>query len=193
MSHHYWHRGILCVLCGITGFSLACNRISLGSSDDGCHLAIPLYLLVGFALCIIGLILGITILVRTGRLVVLVISIILIIFLALSAPSKMILGYPKARVAKLQIKEFEGAIELFQKDMSRLPKTDEGLDALVHNPGNIHGWKGPYLPEKEIPLDPWQRLFHYRNPGLHNPDSYDLWSDGKDGIEGTKDDIIRFK
>lgn len=37
--------------------------------------------------------------------------------------------------------------------------------------------------------DSWGRPFHYRIPGEHNPDSYDLWSSGDDGIEGTADDI----
>jgi|WetSurMetagenome_2_1015567.scaffolds.fasta_scaffold90086_1 general secretion pathway protein G len=180
------------MICGIAGFSLACTRIALGSGTDGCYLSFTPYSLVLFVLGIIVLILGIIRFVRTRRLAVLAISIILTGFIALSALNKMLLGYPKTKVANLQIKEFEWAIEAFQIDTSRLPTTSEGLDALVRNPENLIGWNGPYL-RKEIPLDPWQRPFHYRNPGLHDPDTYDLWSDGIDGIEGTKDDITNFK
>jgi general secretion pathway protein G len=30
-------------------------------------------------------------------------------------------------------------------------------------------------------------------PGTHNPDSYDVWSLGPDGINGTQDDIGNWK
>ena len=33
------------------------------------------------------------------------------------------------------------------------------------------------------------REAHYASPGTHNPDSYDLWSVGPDGADGTADDI----
>jgi general secretion pathway protein G len=36
-------------------------------------------------------------------------------------------------------------------------------------------------------------LYHYRNPGAHNPSSYEIGSDGADGLEGTSDDIVSWK
>ena len=40
-----------------------------------------------------------------------------------------------------------------------------------------------------MPLDPWQRPYHYLYPGKHNPNVPDIWSLGPDGIDGTADDI----
>ena len=37
--------------------------------------------------------------------------------------------------------------------------------------------------------DPWSRDLMYKAPGEHNPESYDLWSIGPDGQDGTDDDI----
>jgi hypothetical protein len=36
-------------------------------------------------------------------------------------------------------------------------------------------------------------LIPFRYPGIRNPKSFDIWSAGKDGIEGTADDITNFK
>lgn len=40
--------------------------------------------------------------------------------------------------------------------------------------------------------DPWHRPFKYQIPGVHHPESYDLYSLGPDGIEGTEDDITNW-
>ncbi len=100
------------------------------------------------------------------------------------------LAQGKDQIAKIQIKEIEGALQLFSFDMGRYPTTPEGLDALVHNPGNMDSWKGPYL-AKDVPKDPWGRPYAYRCPGLHG--DYDLFSFGADGQEGGEDDICSWK
>ncbi len=50
-------------------------------------------------------------------------------------------------------------------------------------------WRGPYLTNPDLAKDPWGRPFQYRSPGAHNTESYDLWSAGADGVNGTADDI----
>ncbi len=97
----------------------------------------------------------------------------------------------KDQIAKIQIKEIEGAIQLFSFDMGRDPNTAEGLEALVRNPGISDSWKGPYL-AKELPKDPWGRPYAYRSPGDHGGE-YDLYSFGADGTEGNEDDIVSWK
>jgi general secretion pathway protein G len=65
------------------------------------------------------------------------------------------------------------------------------LSALMTPPGDLANpakWKGPYL-EKAIPADPWGRPFQYAAPGKHNPQSFDVWSLGPDGADGTEDDV----
>jgi general secretion pathway protein G len=100
----------------------------------------------------------------------------------------------KQQIAKIQIKEIEGALSLFSLDLSRFPSTSEGLDALVRNPGNLEAWKGPYLAKSEVPLDPWGKAYVYRCPGEHG--DFDLFSYGPDGVEGGEGenaDIVSWK
>jgi len=96
----------------------------------------------------------------------------------------------KDQIARIQIKELEGALQLFLFDLGRYPTSAEGLDALVHNPGNLDAWRGPYL-AKDVPKDPWGRPYTYRCPGMHG--DYDLLSFGPDGTEGGDDDICSWK
>jgi general secretion pathway protein G len=92
----------------------------------------------------------------------------------------------KDQIAKIQIKEIEGALQLFSFDMGRNPTSAEGLEALVRNPGNNDSWKGPYL-AKALPRDPWSRPYSYRCTG--NDGDCDICSFGADGTEGNDDDI----
>ncbi len=87
----------------------------------------------------------------------------------------------KPESAKMQIKELEGALQLFHFDAGRYPTTAEGLDALVRNSG-LASWRGPYLSHGELPRDPWGRPYIYRCPGQHG--AYDLLSYARDGREG---------
>ncbi len=96
----------------------------------------------------------------------------------------------KEQIAKIQIKELEGGLQLFSFDMGRYPTTSEGLDALVHNPSNADSWKGPYL-GKDVPKDPWGKPYIYRCPGQHG--DYEILSCGPDGVEGGEDDIESWK
>jgi general secretion pathway protein G len=100
------------------------------------------------------------------------------------------LSTSKDQIAKIQITELEGALQLYSFDMGRFPDTGEGLEALMMNPVGNQSWNGPYL-AKELPKDPWQRDYVYRFPGIHA--EFDLLSLGADGAEGTEDDICSWK
>lgn len=76
------------------------------------------------------------------------------------------------------------ALRLYELDNGAFPTTDEGLNALLSAPSSAKNWKGPYV-EKE-PLDPWGNPYKYVSPGTHRKD-YDLYSLGKDGVEGNDD------
>lgn len=90
------------------------------------------------------------------------------------------LGKGKVEIAKMQVSELSGALDLFRFDVGRYPTSAEGLTALVTNPG-IENWSGPYL-KKGVPKDPWNREYQYRSPGEHS--EFDLYSLGADGAEG---------
>lgn len=80
------------------------------------------------------------------------------------------------------------ALDLYDTDVGGFP---ESLDGLLKSPSGVTDWKGPYLKKKA--RDPWGREYNYKTPGSHNEDSYDLSSSGKDGTEGTKDDITNWE
>ncbi len=76
------------------------------------------------------------------------------------------------------------AIETYYLHTSTYPPN---LDALLTPPSGVTNWRGPYL--KEEPIDPWKHPYQYKYPGVHNPNSFDVYSMGKDGADGTADDI----
>jgi general secretion pathway protein G len=96
------------------------------------------------------------------------------------------IGQSKASIAKVQVADFEGALDMFRLDVGRYPTSSEGLNALIQNPG-VQNWTGPYLKKNTLPKDPWLRDYQYRSPGERGGD-YDLWSLGADGSEGGEGD-----
>ena len=101
----------------------------------------------------------------------------------------------QARIAAAKA-DIEGnlgvTLDMFEADTGAYPTTDQGLRALIEEPTGIHNWRGPYLKKLEIPLDPWDWPYQYVCPGRENPHGYDLLSLGKDGEEGTEDDVTNF-
>lgn len=81
------------------------------------------------------------------------------------------------------------ALELYEHDNEAYPSTEDGLDALLVKPASAANWKGPYM--KRHPKDPWRHPYVYMNPGSHGTD-YDLYSYGKNGVEGGGDDITNW-
>jgi general secretion pathway protein G len=121
-----------------------------------------------------------------------VVLVILGLLAAIVAPRVMDkLGKARGQTAKLQIEEFDGAMDAFVFDVGRYPTTAEGLDALVTNTTGNDSWAGPYL-KKGLPIDPWGRRYEYIYPGQHGTD-YEIYSYGPDGQAGTGDDIVSWK
>jgi general secretion pathway protein G len=135
---------------------------------------------------------------KTGRkgftlVELLVVMVILGLIAALVGPRLFPkLGKGKQSAAKAQIELLGQALDHFRLDVGRLPTSQEGLNALMVNPG-IEKWDGPYL-KKEMPLDPWGKTYYYLSPGTHG--EYDLFSYGRDGAaggEGEDQDIVSWK
>ena len=72
------------------------------------------------------------------------------------------------------------ALDQYKLDVGAYPTTQEGLNALMTNPG-VDKWEGPYL-KKNVPLDPWGIPYNYQSPGSHG--EYDLFSLGRDNKPG---------
>jgi general secretion pathway protein G len=86
------------------------------------------------------------------------------------------------------------ALKLYQLDNGNFPTTEQGLDALITKPGTDpvpSNWNGPYI--EKNPIDPWGNTYRYRCPATNGKTSYDLYSLGKDGIEGNEDDVANWK
>jgi general secretion pathway protein G len=96
-------------------------------------------------------------------------------------------GDAKVDAAKSQLEIFALALDSYRVDNDQYPTTAQGLDALRTKPTDgtdaPRNWRGPYL-RKAVPLDPWGRAYVYVAPGVANPESYDLYSLGRDGKAG---------
>jgi len=111
----------------------------------------------------------------------LVVMVIIALLAALVGPRLFPkLGKGKQSACSAQIELIGQGLDHFRLDVGRYPTTQEGLNALMTNPG-IEKWEGPYL-KKAVPADPWGRPFQYQCPGSHG--EYDLFSYGRDGAPG---------
>ena len=96
----------------------------------------------------------------------------------------------RANACKADIKvNIATGLKLYELDNGGFPTTEEGMDALFNKPASAASWNGPYLEDK--PIDPWGHDYRYKSPGEHRPQSYDLFSLGRDGKEG-EDDITNW-
>ena len=123
----------------------------------------------------------------------LVVILILAVLAAMIVPRLVTRGEDaKVAAAKSNLAQIRSLLEQFRIDCGRYPTADEGLEALMVQPGDLENWKGPYS-QKAIDTDPWGNPYVYDHPGPDGEDSYYLFSYGKDGAEGgegANEDII---
>lgn len=105
----------------------------------------------------------------------------------------------KRTAAKVQIRNIEGALQLYKLDNGIYPTTEQGLKALVEKPsvGVLpKKWKiGGYLPK--LPEDPWGNPYKYLSPVQRGDIKIDyevtsLGTDGEVGGEGINADITNW-
>jgi general secretion pathway protein G len=120
-----------------------------------------------------------------------IMAVVVIIGLLMAIVGNAIVGnLAKARITttKAQIQSLEAAITTYQMDNGRFPTTEQGLRSLIEKPTGApepYAWRpGGYLSKRELPRDAWNGEYQYASPGEHNPDSFDLWSLGRDGKPG---------
>ncbi|MCL6608863.1 MAG: type II secretion system major pseudopilin GspG [Geminicoccaceae bacterium] len=122
----------------------------------------------------------------------LVVLVILGLLAALAGPR--VLGYlsgARSDAARLQLQSLEQALDLYRLDTGSYPTTQQGLQALIRDPGGVRGWRGPYLDAASVPLDPWGNPYIYKSPGERG--AYDLLSLGADrapGGSGEATDVV---
>jgi len=97
-----------------------------------------------------------------------------------------------AEISKAQsdIRMWETNLIRYKTKAMMLPTQQQGLEAMVTFPTlepKPKSWIEMAKPEAL--MDPWSRKYQYRNPGKRNTSSYDIFSMGPDGVEGSPDDI----
>lgn len=102
-----------------------------------------------------------------------------------------VLGDAEEGKVKGDIQTLSASLIRYKTKGGLYPTTEQGLEALVNKPSD-----GPQprsytklLSSEQALIDPWGFKYQYRRPGKRNPDTYDIFSIGPDGKEGTEDDI----
>ncbi|WP_171045743.1 type II secretion system protein GspG [Pseudoalteromonas rubra] len=88
-------------------------------------------------------------------------------------------------IAYLDIKQLAEAVELYHREFGRYPTNEQGLGVLAQEV--FISKSCPCKKDKIInglPEDPWGRDYLYLSPGKNNPEGFDIWTYGKDGLPG---------
>jgi len=102
----------------------------------------------------------------------------LILGIAASAVARTVPDF----VALAHIRQLTGALLVFQLECGRFPSQSEGLSALERRPPDIPESKWERYLDEVPTRDPWGHIYIYRFPGIHNRNSFDLYSLGEDGV-----------
>ena len=123
---------------------------------------------------------------------VLLVLAILVILGSLAAVSfRGVISDADTKAAKSQVGLFKPGVEVYQLTFKQYPPS---LEALVQPPPEVDQdkWQkiiAPSFPSGTLPKDPWNNDYRFAAPGTHNPNGYDIWSMGPDGVDGTPDDV----
>lgn len=101
----------------------------------------------------------------------------------------------KRTAVKVQIRNIEGALQLYKLDNGVYPSSEQGLRALVEKPSvgvAPKKWKiGGYLPK--LPEDAWGNPYKYTSPSPKGDyEIMSLGTDGEVGGEGVNADITNW-
>jgi general secretion pathway protein G len=119
--------------------------------------------------------------------IMIVIAIIAGLMAVLGAKVTNSLKLSKVQNTKLMIKELGKQLEAYNLVCNSYPTTDQGLEALVKNPGNCPNW-GPEPYYKSVPKDQWGSPFLYESDGAKYAIK-SLGADKKEGGEGFDHDL----
>lgn len=89
----------------------------------------------------------------------------------------------KTKKAHIDVISLAKVVEKFNVKEGRYPTTAEGLQILLEAKRESKGESQQGF-IRYLPKDPWGNAYQYRFPGIHNPDSFDLWTHGSDGLPG---------
>jgi general secretion pathway protein G len=93
----------------------------------------------------------------------------------------------KERRVEADIATFSMQLKNYESENYFMPTTEQGLLALYQEPTSDpkpRRWR-QWL--EKPPIDPWGMPYMYRNPGIHNPNGFDLYSYGAAKKENDKE------
>ncbi|MDB6117685.1 MAG: ral secretion pathway protein [Verrucomicrobiaceae bacterium] len=99
----------------------------------------------------------------------------------------------KEQAVQADIDGMSTQLMVYESRAGRAPTTEQGLKALWEKPTSEP------VPERWVALleeekkDPWGQPYKYAYPATKSKKAFDIWSVGKDGQDGTADDIGNFK
>ncbi len=121
---------------------------------------------------------------------IMVVVVIIGLLAAMVVPSLMSnVDQAQTSRTKQDVRQISNVLDLYRLQNFRYPSSEEGLQALVTNPGETAApnWQQNL---KKLPTDPWNRPYQYMNPGQHGEfDVFSLGADGQEGGEGVNADI----
>ena len=96
----------------------------------------------------------------------------------------------EARIVRARgnIEQFKTGLLMFSSASGSFPTTEQGLKALLTKPEGVRNWRQQLDNPNDL-IDPWSKEFQYVRPGTHNPNLFDIFSCGPDGLPNTADDI----
>jgi general secretion pathway protein G len=120
--------------------------------------------------------------------IMLVVSIIVIILGVAISKLGNTTAIAKTMRVQADVQAIKTQLQLYESMNGFYPTTEQGLQALVTQSDKDPRPARWYQLFRELPKDPWGNDYIYRNPGLKNPGSYDLYSAGADRQVDTADD-----
>lgn len=107
-----------------------------------------------------------------------VIAIIAILIALLSPAIRGAREQAKIDKTRAMIASLEVAINMYYTDQGSYPSVNTWGNLLTQRANNY----GPYMDTKDFEngnfKDPWDRDYHYAEPGANNVNTFDLYSDG---------------
>lgn len=99
------------------------------------------------------------------------------------------------KITQTKLDALSNTMALFNLHMGRYPKELKELTEPPDDEAEAAKWKGPYIEDASKLTDAWGNEFQYlgNEDAKANEGRYDIWSKGKDGEDGTDDDIGNWK
>lgn len=83
----------------------------------------------------------------------------------------------------------ENGLQAYRNNAGNFPTTQQGLMALVEKPASAPRPRRWTQIMDQVPKDPWGNEYHYKFPGSVDRSRPEVICYGKDGLEGTEDDM----